>query len=288
MIIPLQEAFNFKAAITDYGWWMLAPNDWHHQDHLFYRPIQLSNGKNVLLCIAKHDQYLQIETETDMPLTSNDREEVKDQVAWMFRLDDTFESFYALCHDFEELLHIPANRQGRLLRSPTLFEDVVKVILTTNTRWKQTMNMVSKLVNELGEPVATNHPQAFQTFPTPETVLAAGESYLKEQVRVGYRSPYIIDAATKALDPAFDLESYQSPQADITKLKDIKGIGPYAFNTLSMLLGKYDLLPIDSEYKAHVISKYFNGEPPSKRKLESVYDKWGNYKFLAYWYDIYS
>lgn len=288
MIIPLHEPFNFKAAITDYGWWMLAPNYWNNEDHLFYRPVQLSNGKNILLCISKHDNQLIIETETNISLENNDIKEIKDQVSWMFRLQDTFEPLYALCHDYEELLHIPTKRKGRLLRSPTLFEDVVKVILTTNTRWKQTMNMVSNLVNGLGESVETNHQHEFKTFPTPERVLEAGEAYLKEHVRVGYRSTYIIDASTKALDPDFDLESYKLLKSDITNLSDIKGIGPYAFNTLAMILGKYDLLPVDSEYKAHVIKKYFNGEKPSKQKLESVYDKWGNYKFLAYWYDIYS
>ncbi|WP_440896986.1 DNA-3-methyladenine glycosylase family protein [Amphibacillus sp. Q70] len=288
MKIPLHETFNFKAAITDYGWWMLSPNDWHDEECLFYRPIRLSRDRNLLLCISKHSNHLMINTETEMSLDHNDMKEIKDQVSWMFRLQDSFEPFYALCHDHEELLHIPANRKGRLLRSPSLFEDVVKVILTTNTRWKQTMNMVSNLVNGLGESVKANHQNEFKTFPTPERVLEAGESYLKEHVRVGYRSAYIIDAATKALDPVFDLESYKVLDSDITKLKEIKGVGPYAFNTLAMILGKYDLLPVDSEYKAHVIKKYFNGKKPTKQKLESVYDKWGSYKFLAYWYDIYS
>ncbi|WP_242698333.1 hypothetical protein [Bacillus sp. SD088] len=130
------------------------------------------------------------------------------------------------------------------------------------------MNMVSNLVNGLGESIETNHQPEFKTFPTPERVLEAGELYLKEHVRVGHRSTYIINAATKALDPVFDLESYTSPESDITKLKEIKGIGPYAFNTLSMILGKYDLLPIDSEYKAHVIKKYFNGEPLISKSLK--------------------
>ncbi|MBO0994385.1 hypothetical protein [Bacillus sp. SD088] len=102
IIIPLQEPFNFKAAITDYGWWMLSPNYWNNEEQLFYRPVQLSNGKNVLLCISNHIHHLMIETETNIPLEHNDTKEIKDQVSWMFRLQDTFDPFYTLCHDYEE------------------------------------------------------------------------------------------------------------------------------------------------------------------------------------------
>jgi 3-methyladenine DNA glycosylase/8-oxoguanine DNA glycosylase len=285
MIIPLHEKFNFKAAVTDYGWWMLSPNHWDNEGHSFNRPIKLSNGKNVLLCVSKHNSHLTVKIENNISLEQNETQEIKDQVSWMFRIHDNLEPFYAMCRNYEALLHLPAERKGRLLRSPTLFEDVVKVILTTNTRWKQTMNMVNNLVNGLGEPVKNNHKE-YKTFPTPESILEAGESYLKEYTRVGYRSAYIMDAAKKALDHNYDLESFKSPNSDIQELKNIQGIGPYAFNTLSMILGKYELLPVDSEYKKHVIHKYFNGEKVTKQKLERVYDKWGSYKFLAYWYDI--
>ena len=51
---------------------------------------------------------------------------------------------------------------GRVLRSPTLFEDVIKTILTTNTLWTATRNMTRKLVNDFqryagGEKVSFTH-----------------------------------------------------------------------------------------------------------------------------------
>lgn len=286
MIIPLYKTFNFKAAVKDHGWWMLSPNHWNEEAQLFYRPVRLSTGKNVVLSISSSDGYLVVQTENDILLNGNESQEINEHVSWVFRLEENFEPFYAMSRYYGELLQLPAKRKGRLLRSPTLFEDVVKVILTTNTTWQQTVNMTNNLVNGLGEEVVTTSQNEFKTFPTPENVLEAGESYLKEHVRVGYRSAYIIDAATKTLNDSFDLESFKNSKRDINELKKIKGVGPYAFNTLSMLLGKYNSLPIDSEYKKHVQNKYFDGEKPSKQELESVYDKWGDYKFLAYWYDM--
>lgn len=286
MKIPILEPFNFESAVKSHGWWMLSPNYWDEKTQIFYRPLRLSNAKNVFVSISYDDDHLSIKNESSVILDEKDKKEIIEDISWMFRLQENFEPFYSMSQKYEELLHLSDERKGRLLRSPTLFEDIIKVILTTNTRWQHTINMTNNLVNGLGEPVETATQNGFKTFPTPERILEVGESFLKEHVRVGYRSAYIIDAATKALDDSFDMESFRSPNKDIMKLKTIKGVGPYAFNTLAMLLGKYDALPVDSEYKKRVVNKYFDGKKPSKLELESVYDKWGEYKYLAYWFDV--
>ncbi|GAA0358585.1 hypothetical protein GCM10008932_09130 [Alkalibacterium iburiense] len=285
MKIPLREPFHFESAVKSHGWWMLSPNYWDAEAQVYYRPLHLSNEKNILVSVSYTDKYLIVENETTLSLHEKDWHEIKEQIAWIFRLEEDFDDFYALSQELGELHHLSKGRKGRLLRSPTLFEDVVKVILTTNTRWSQTIAMSHNLVTHLGEPVKTDSQKSWNTFPTPDCILEAGETYLKEHIRVGYRSAYLVDAATKALDHTFDLESFKQSHENSTELKTIKGVGPYAFNTLSMLLGKYDSLPIDSEYRKHVLEKYFGGEIPSKKEFESVYDKWGDYKYLAYWFD---
>ena len=39
-----------------------------------------------------------------------------------------------------------------MIRSPSVFEEVVKTICTTNCTWSATVRMVSSLVQNLGEP----------------------------------------------------------------------------------------------------------------------------------------
>jgi len=285
MIIPIKKPFNFEGAVTDHGWWMLTPNHWHEDKKTYCRTIKLSTGKNIFISVSNDNDSLDVHVENNITLDNQDKEEIKKHVSWIFRLEEDFESFYQMSREHGELLDVASEKRGRLLRSPTLFEDVIKVILTTNTNWQQTINMTHNLVYGLGETVLAEDKHAFKTFPSAEKILAAGEDYLKEHVRVGYRSAYLIDVAEKTLDDTFDLEAFKEPQKDIREMKTIKGVGPYAFSTLSMLLGKYDALPIDSVYKERVTNKYFDGIKPNKKGLESVYDKWGDYKHLAYWFD---
>ena len=61
----------------------------------------------------------------------------------------------------------PRDGAGRMMRSPTVFEDVVKTICTTNCAWSATVRMVSALVEHLGEP-ASRRRRPRRAFPTPD------------------------------------------------------------------------------------------------------------------------
>src|SRR5205085_820974 len=71
-------------------------------------------------------------------------------VRHMFRLDDDLQSFYEVISAETEFAWIAQQGAGRLLRSPTVYEDLVKMICTTNCSWALTEKMVTALVNELG------------------------------------------------------------------------------------------------------------------------------------------
>lgn len=285
MKIALKTPFNFEGAVKDHGWWMLAPNHWDEKTKIYYRTLTLDNEKNVAISVSYNKEYLDIEVKNPIHLTEMDKKEIIQQITWIFRLEENFDDFYVLGQEHKNILNLADEKRGRLLRSPTLFEDVIKVVLTINTSWQQTINMTNNLVNHLGESILTTDKVEFKTFPSAEKVLEVGEEYLKEHIRAGYRSAYLIDVAKKTVDDTFDLESFKNPEKNLGEIKTIKGIGPYAFSTISMLLGQYETLPIDSVYKEHVTHKYFNGTKPSKKEMESIYDQWGNYKHLAYWFD---
>jgi N-glycosylase/DNA lyase len=82
---------------------------------------------------------------------------------------------------------------GRVLRCPTVFEDVVKTILTTNTLWGGTIRMAASLVELYGEaapdgPASGGSPN--RAFPTPEQLAALDAERLRQEARLGYRAPY--------------------------------------------------------------------------------------------------
>ena len=64
-------------------------------------------------------------------------------VRHMLRLDDNIAEFYRLLAADSDFNWIPTQGAGRLLRSPTVFEDLVKMICTTNCSWALTEKMVT-------------------------------------------------------------------------------------------------------------------------------------------------
>ncbi|HLN80486.1 MAG TPA: hypothetical protein VK392_04770, partial [Thermoanaerobaculia bacterium] len=72
------------------------------------------------------------------------------------------------------------DRGGRMLRAPTLFEDAVKILFTTNCSWGATRGMVSRLIALAGADA--------RAFPTPESVARLSTASIEKHVRCGYRA----------------------------------------------------------------------------------------------------
>src|SRR5690242_3277319 len=146
--LPARKPFNFLSVVNSHGWRQLAPFSYDEDSHTLSYILRLSNGRVIELKLSDGGTDGVI-VETDK-LDKAERKEVVDKVTWMFGLDMDFARFYAASRAEPKLARAKKRALGRVLRSPTLFEDVVKTILTTNTLWAGTKNMTSKLVNELG------------------------------------------------------------------------------------------------------------------------------------------
>jgi 3-methyladenine DNA glycosylase/8-oxoguanine DNA glycosylase len=88
------------------------------------------------------------------------RDTLTTTVAHMFRFDENLFDFYKLVEEDTELSWCSLGA-GRMLRAPTVFEDVVKTICTTNTAWSGTRKMTAALVDNLG----IQAPGGAHTFP---------------------------------------------------------------------------------------------------------------------------
>ena len=126
--------------------------------------IRVGKSKIVELAIANNNGYLTIKVNTNnRPLNINEKNELKDIVRYIFRLDEDLSGFYRICSNDPQLKFVDKIKSGRLLRSPTVFEDIIKTICTTNCSWSNTKMMVSNLCDlEDG------------CFPSPETILRTG------------------------------------------------------------------------------------------------------------------
>ena len=81
-------------------------------------------------------------------LRERDAEAIAKSIGRMFRLDDDLSPFYARIAE-DEPLAWAAHGAGRMLASPSVFEDVIKTICTTNCAWSATIRMTTAL-SDLG------------------------------------------------------------------------------------------------------------------------------------------
>jgi 3-methyladenine DNA glycosylase/8-oxoguanine DNA glycosylase len=219
-------------------------------------------------------------------LTPGELDETSRKVSWMLNLDQDYSSFYSRAREEPKLSRAAENAQGRILRSPTLFEDVIKTILTTNTSWAGTRRMVQSLVAQYGAPLPMDTKR--RAFPTPEALAASSVEALRAEARLGYRAPYVLGLAQAVAAGTTDLESLKTndlPTPELRKrLLAIKGVGSYAVANLLALLGRYDYLPIDSWAVKMVSQEWYGGAAIGSSEVEAAFESWKEWKALSYWF----
>lgn len=297
LTLPARKPFNFTSVVNSHGWRQLAPFSYDEAANSLGYTFQLADGRVVQLTMRDGKDTLIVETGK---LDRTERKEVQDKAAWMFGLDMEFARFYAASGAEPKLARARKRALGRLLRSPTLFEDVIKTILTTNTLWTATKNMTLKLVDIFGTsstgqkntvpPLPKGHAVSAsnRAFPTPAAIAASSPEYLREAVRVGYRASAIHQLAVRVASGELDLESLKTselPTLELRKaLMTINGVGPYAAANLLLILGRSDFIPIDSWALKLVSHEWYKGKPITAREVEKRFEKWGQFKGLAFWF----
>jgi 3-methyladenine DNA glycosylase/8-oxoguanine DNA glycosylase len=204
-------------------------------------------------------------------------------VRHMLRLDEDMSAFYAVAAADPDLAWAAAGA-GRMVRSPTVFEDLVKTICTTNCTWSATVRMVTALVESLGLP-AEDVPSA-RAFPTAAAMAAAGDDFYTGVAKAGYRGPYLRSIATDVAEGRLDLETLADPalaDADVAeRLLALPGVGPYACAHMMMLLGRYQQLILDSWTRPTY--RRLAGRPRVTDKgIEKAFRRYREYAGLAFW-----
>lgn len=275
--------FNFRSVVDSHGWIQLAPFRFDPDTDALYYTDQLANGRVLEYRVSAAPRGVRV----DLPgsLETAERREVSAKVSWMFGLDQDFSSFYKAARAEPKLRKARRNAQGRVLRSPTFFEDVLKTILTTNTLWAATKRMNSNLLEALGTASSINNSRA---FPNPAQVAASTTAALRSKVRVGYRAQAIHELGRRSASGDLDVEAFKHsslPTEELRKeLLKIRGIGPYAAANLLMILGRSDFIPIDTWALTLVSHEWHRGRKITPKHVERAFKRWGEYKGLAYWF----
>lgn len=283
LTLVAESRFSLTAVVNSHGWIQLAPFA-GGDDGAFSYVTRLSNGRVLGYQSAPLDGGLSVSTEA--ALDEEEVDELGQQVRWMVGLDQDLAPFYEHVREHPKLGHVVEEARGRLLRSSTLFEDVVKTILTTNTTWAGTRRMTSNLVAQFGEALPDDG--ARKAFPTPQRLAQTSVETLREESGLGYRAPYVLALAQAVDRGELDLEALKHGELSTPELRrellKIKGVGNYAAANLLLLLGRYDFIPIDSWALRMVSQEWHEGEPVGPAEVEAAFAEWGEWKGLAYWF----
>ena len=207
----------------------------------------------------------------------------------ILRLDEDLSPFYAAATADPDLAWATGGA-GRMIRSPTVFEEVVKTICTTNCTWSATIRMVSALVEHLGEaaPGATDGPFG-HSFPTPEAMARKNNAFYTERVKAGYRGEYLRSLSRSVASGKLDLESLGTATADElpddeleATLLALPGVGPYAAAHIMMLLGRYSRLILDSWTRPKYL-RVSGAKQARDTTIERRFRRYGPYAGLAFW-----
>ncbi len=278
--LPVPPGFSFENTVISHGWYRLAPFRWNSATRTLERTERFSDcGAIDLRIVHEHDLVVEA-TRAIAPV----QDELTMRLQRMFQLHLDLEEFHRLCEGSPAHARVAAMRFGRLLCGSTVFEDVVKIILTTNTRWAQTVRMNDLLVEHYGEPAASGH----RAFPTPERLARATSEELAERCRMGYRSRMVQQLAVGVargdltLEPPVEVVR-EGGEALLRFYRQLPGIGPYGAAHLMAMEGKHDFIAVDTEFRAWVSGRYHAGRTVKDSTMVRRYRRWGRWQYLAYW-----
>jgi len=282
--IPTPPTFSFRRTAISHGWYDLPPFELHRETWTLNRVIDLGKGRPVSISISDGKRAVQVNV--TRAVGPKAIEKITSDVRHMLRLDDDMSRFYAVVANDPDFSWVAGSGAGRLLRAPSVFEDLVKMICTTNCSWALTDKMINSLVDALGREASRGR----RAFPSADTMASMSEKFYRDEVRSGYRAPYLKELAERVAGGDIDVESWLTSELPTLELKRemkrVKGVGDYAAENMLKLVGRYDGLALDSWVRGKFARMHNGARKTPDKKIERYYSRYGEWRGLALWCDM--
>jgi N-glycosylase/DNA lyase len=266
--VPLPPGFSFDAVVRSHGWYDLPPFSYDREQGVL--AITVPRG-----AITFRDAGGRLDV-----AGPGGRAALSRMARRVFSLDLDLGAFDAMLDGAPALRRALARGGGRMLRAPTLFEDAVKMLLTTNCSWAATRGMVVRLVEIAGERGA---------FPTPDAIARLRPAALRSRVRCGYRAPALSRFSRRVASGRLDLSVWENPHTPAEVVREAilaeHGFGPYAAEGLLRILGRHEFFAVDSWVRMKY-RKMYPGRGKVDRAIARRYARFGDYRGLALWLDL--
>ena len=166
----------------------------------------------------------------------------------------------------------------RILRQDP-FEMLVTFIISQRKNIPAIASSVEKLCEKFGKKIKSDREELY-SFPTPEALMAATETELKA-CSLGYRAPYVADAAFRVATGKTDLHGlYKLSDEDLfDELIKVHGVGKKVANCICLFAyGRVAMVPVDV-WIARAIEERCDGVSP--------FDLFGEYAGIMQQYIFY-
>jgi 3-methyladenine DNA glycosylase/8-oxoguanine DNA glycosylase len=286
--------YDLARDVCSYGYFLLAPNHWDHESRVLWRVFALADGPVLAEIAQPKGAGGKLRVRTSRSLLREGKEELVGQVTRMLRLDESAEmlaAFHRLDPRFKK------SGRGRLFRSPTLFEDVIKTVTSCNVQWPGTITMNQRLCEVVGAKVRLGGVTA-HAFPSAKQIAKVSAGTLRGRCRVGYRDKRIVELARLFSTPVkrggIDQAMLQDPATPddvlFRTLVDLPGIGPYAAANIMQLLGRYGRLPLDTESVRHgrTMLGLKGSSAQVMKKVHAHFAPMGDQAFRSYWFEMWT
>lgn len=277
--VPLRgaggEPISFARTVYSHGCAALPPAEIIDEPLTYRRRLRAGSR---IVNVALRERRGTLVVETSVALRRSESNKVRAAIMRMFRFGDDLSPFYAAIAQ-DPMLAWAARGAGRILASPTVFEDVVKTICTTNCAWSATQRMTRALA-ELGG----------GAFPEAALLAATPDSWYRDIARMGYRSSYVRAIAKLVASGKLDLEGLldakrHDDESVESQLLALPGIGPYGAAHVMQLLGRHRELVLDSWTRP----KYLRVAGKRRAKdgtIRRAFARYGAYAGLAFWLSL--
>jgi len=140
------------------------------------------------------------------------------------------------------------------------FQCMISFIISSNSNIQKIKSSLEKISRKFGKKVVIED-QEFFLFPKPEKIAKASISEIKT-CGVGYRAPFIKEAAKMVTEKKINFEYLKKSNYDETKrnLRLIPGIGNKVADCIMLFsLNKLDAFPLDT-WMIKILEKYYSKE----------------------------
>ncbi|HWZ85175.1 MAG TPA: Fe-S cluster assembly protein HesB [Thermoanaerobaculia bacterium] len=270
--LSLPSDFSFDAVVRSHGWYDLPP-------------FSYDAGAGVLTAVLAGPTALSFRVRDgrlEVSGQAGSRAALERLTRRIFSLDLDLSGFDGMLGDDPQLRRALSRGGGRMLRAPTLFEDAVKMLLTTNCSWAATRGMVARLVALAGDGGAA--------FPGPASLARLSPRRLRDRVRCGYRAEALSRLARRVDSGKLDLAEWESRAAPSGAVREAilgeHGFGPYAAEGLLRILGRHDFLALDSWVRKQYRRLHPGPAKTVDRAIARRYARFGDFKGLALWLEL--